>query len=213
MLVNRRDPYLQTGVLRTEEEVNPKRPKQSLEEFPHKLSKMWWKLMGEFGEVLDYSYCSSAITKFTPEIILQEQVGSKNVANAIIDSVRKSADRATIEISLPREQVRYNPPILIEICDFISIDGYRIGKSIPSALREYSDVRQSTDQKNPGNLIKEGILIEEMLAKHTEREVYGILFRQYGQDYDKKIFRGCKRIPYKVFTAVLYINKDGTPLQ
>ena len=187
------------------------------EGFPHTLSEIWHTLKEKLGNVLDtYSYYSEKgitndmITNFTPEIMLQEgYIRSKNAINCAVDSIRESANKMTAEITLSREHIGYNPPILIEVCDFISRDGYRTG-DISSAVREYSE--QNIDLENPGHLIKSALPVKEVLSNHTEEKPYGVLFRQYGQNYDKKTFRESKKVPYKVFTAVLYVNKDGTPL-
>ena len=174
---------------------------------PYKLSEMWHTLKNKL-EVLECYHFKGDIESVTPEIILQER-SPENAVNRLIDSVKECADKITTKITLPKEHILHDPPVLIEMCSFISQNG-KCTRGMPSAVREYSG--KPIDPKNPGYLVRGALTIGEALANHAGERPYGILFRQYGQDYDKKVFRRSKSIPYKVFTAVLYINKDGTPL-
>ena len=183
-------------------------------EFPQELSKIWFTLKEKLEGVLDYDYCSERdatadmFTNFTPEIILGEE-HPRGVIDNVVESIKESTEKMSIEITLPRRHIGHNAPILIEVCDFISINGHRIG-NISSAVRKYSE--QLLDEQNPGHLIQSAPSIQKALLRHAGEKPYGILFRQYAQDYEKKVFREFRRIPYKAFTAVLFVNKNGTSL-
>lgn len=144
---------------------------------------------------LDYNEYSEVIANFTPEILLGEGgIIPESAVNDMLDSVK--AANSTPEMSIPRKHVGYNPPVLIEICSFISGDGYCV-ENIASAVREHSG-------DHPGKIVKSALSVKEVLKNHSRRSLSGILLRQYEQDYDREIFRESKKIPYKVFAAVLF---------
>ena len=174
------------------------------------LSEAWYTLKRKLGETLERDYYSedSIIANFTPEIIVQEGYYARySSVSSIADSVKVAVSNIATEITLSK--VGYDPPILIEACDFITASGDCI-KSMESAVREYSG--QNINAKNPGTLIQATLPVAEALSKCKERRPYGMLFRQYGQDYDKKVLREFKTVPYKIAIAVLFVKQDGSAL-
>lgn len=186
------------------------------EEFPNNLSEMWYALRRRFKETLEYAYYSEkdevndTIANLTPEVLLQEMhKNEEGIVKYLIDSINSAIEKITPEITLPRECCRYNPPVLIEACDFISKEGCHLG-GIKSALREYTG--SSICPENTSRLIQSALPVREALANHTGTKPYGVLFRQYGQDYEKNLFRECKKVSYRIFTAVLHVDKNGVHL-